>query len=313
MLLRIYGPLMRRTITLPLDSLILSVERRRKTCVKQSCAFVARIRSGRSVQVESMSEFNEDMQVQEDSNSSESKSGCDIISKSLTEPNNQTKATEEVTEEVKQDKLKKELKFLLRASETQPVHAKVDKDVSPDELKNETCSSHSIGSKLDKKKYPIHEPPTKASQDKSQLTDSKKHQTARKVASIIKNSSDLKLKHNAKESLVRSQKPASMRKETKEKGNIEAPNFAQENQAIKKQRLEGGKARHILNVNIRLTLPHKGRPSLTTSTSSVCSSTMKTRKENRKVYIGKPAAPYVSMAEIMRKFQSNRRQSLLLE
>ena len=91
-------------------------------------------------------------------------------------------------------------------------------------------------------------------------------------------------------------------------------------------------------------LPHKSRPGLTNSGFNLCSSTAKTRKEDRKVfnflshipftfnnlfatitmltwlntffyvkiYVREPkAAPFVSMAEMMKKFQSSTREMSL--
>lgn len=85
------------------------------------------------------------------------------------------------------------------------------------------------------------------------------------------------------------------------------PNLTQENQAIKKQKLDGGKSRQILNVKHQ-TLPHnKSKLGLTVS-----SSTSKIHKEDRKVYVREtpttPASvPFVSMAEMMKRFQSSTR------
>nr|KYP58808.1 hypothetical protein KK1_014230 [Cajanus cajan] len=85
------------------------------------------------------------------------------------------------------------------------------------------------------------------------------------------------------------------------------PHLAQDNQAIKRQKLEGGKSRQILNVKHQ-TLPHnKSRLGLTAS-----SSTSKPHKEDRKVYVREtpttPASvPFVSMAQMMKRFQSSTR------
>ncbi|KAL2328189.1 hypothetical protein Fmac_021616 [Flemingia macrophylla] len=85
------------------------------------------------------------------------------------------------------------------------------------------------------------------------------------------------------------------------------PHLAQDNQAIKRQKLEGGKSRQILNVKHQ-TLPHnKSRLGL-----SVPSSTSKTHKEDRKVYVREPpqtpaSVLFVSMAEMMKRFQSSTR------
>ncbi|XP_045820364.1 protein TPX2 isoform X2 [Trifolium pratense] len=84
------------------------------------------------------------------------------------------------------------------------------------------------------------------------------------------------------------------------------PHLAQENQAIKRQKLEGGKTRQILNPKPQ-TLPHDK------SKLGYCSSTTsKIHKEDRKVYVREtpktPAsAPFVSMAEMMKRFQTSAR------
>ncbi|KAL2984793.1 hypothetical protein AAZX31_12G109800 [Glycine max] len=85
------------------------------------------------------------------------------------------------------------------------------------------------------------------------------------------------------------------------------PHLVQENQAIKRQKLDEGKSRQIMNVKHQ-TLPHnKSKLGLTVSTS-----TSKSHKEDRKVYVRETPAtpasvPFVSMAEMMKKFQSSTR------
>ncbi|PPD67114.1 hypothetical protein GOBAR_DD36008 [Gossypium barbadense] len=114
------------------------------------------------------------------------------------------------------------------------------------------------------------------------LVSDKKHQTAKKIASTIKNSSMLKPKN----------------------GNAGTPNLAQENQAVKRQKLDGGRSRQILNVKPH-NLPHKSKLGLTSGSSNLCSSTgQPSNKLDRKVYVREQAAPFVSMAEMMKKFQS---------
>ncbi|CBI21881.3 hypothetical protein VitviT2T_017662 [Vitis vinifera] len=131
------------------------------------------------------------------------------------------------------------------------------------------------------------------------LTDSKKHQTAKKIASLVKNPSALKPKNHSQLSQAKGKPPSSVRRDPRVKNPTTTHNLAQEYQAIKRQKLEGGKTRQILNVKPQ-NLPHKG-------SSNLCPSTAKTSKEDRKVYVREAAAPFVSMAEMMRKFQSNTR------
>ncbi|XVE49964.1 hypothetical protein DITRI_Ditri01bG0123800 [Diplodiscus trichospermus] len=112
----------------------------------------------------------------------------------------------------------------------------------------------------------------------------KKHKTAEKIASMVQNPLVLKPKNNSG-----------------------TPNLALENQAIKRQKLDGGRSRQILNVKPH-NLPHKSNLGLSSGSSNLCSYTAKTsNKSERKVYVREPAAPFVSMAEMMKKFQSSTR------
>ncbi|KAK0589405.1 hypothetical protein LWI29_013826 [Acer saccharum] len=129
---------------------------------------------------------------------------------------------------------------------------------------------------------------------------SKKQQTARKIASMIKNPSALKPRNQLQSS------------ETKRSTNVKniagTPNLALENQAIKRQKLDGGRSRQILNVKPQC-LPHKSKLGITSGSSNLFSSTAKkTSKEDRKVYVREQEpAPFVSMAEMMKKFNSSTR------
>ncbi|KAI8005925.1 Protein TPX2 [Camellia lanceoleosa] len=96
-------------------------------------------------------------------------------------------------------------------------------------------------------------------------------------------------------------------RETNLKNTVATPNFVQENQPIKRQKLEGGNARQILSIKTQI-LANKSRLGLINgSSSNLCSSTAKICKEDRKVYVREPAVPFVSMAEMMKKFPSNTR------
>ncbi|XP_019449032.1 PREDICTED: protein TPX2-like isoform X2 [Lupinus angustifolius] len=117
--------------------------------------------------------------------------------------------------------------------------------------------------------------------------NSVKQQTAKKIA--------VNAKHQLRSSAMKS--------------TSGTPKLTQENQAIKRQKLEGGKTRQILNVKIQV-LPHKSKLGSTTSNANILS-TSKSNKEDRKVYVREtpnPAAvPFVSTAEMMQKFQSSTR------
>ena len=133
--------------------------------------------------------------------------------------------------------------------------------------------------------------------------------------------------------MVRNVMIRSFYRETNVKDTSGTSFLVQENQAIKRQKLDGGLSRQvtvccylipkivcwcslscdwynfhklslfqILNVKPH-TLPHKSK----VGTSNLCSSVAdKTNKEERKIYVREPA-PFVSMAEMMRKFQSSTR------
>ncbi|KAK7263681.1 hypothetical protein RJT34_31275 [Clitoria ternatea] len=83
------------------------------------------------------------------------------------------------------------------------------------------------------------------------------------------------------------------------------PHLTQENQAIKRQKLEGGKTKQILNVKPQPLTHNKSKLGSTTTSSN-----SKTHKEDRKVYVREtptPPAPFVSVAEMMKRFQSSTR------
>ncbi|KAL8468785.1 hypothetical protein ACS0TY_031833 [Phlomoides rotata] len=138
--------------------------------------------------------------------------------------------------------------------------------------------------------------------------ENSKVQTAKKIASMLRNPSALNSKKQLPKSQAKSTKPVSVRRDPNAKSIVGTPIFAQETHAIKRQKLEGGKSKQILTVNKPSNLPHKTRGGILRKTSSFCSSVAKTSKEDRKMYVREPAAPFVSMAEMMRKFQSGTRE-----
>ncbi|TKW34905.1 hypothetical protein SEVIR_2G337200v4 [Setaria viridis] len=78
-----------------------------------------------------------------------------------------------------------------------------------------------------------------------------------------------------------------------------AADIVQENQAVKRQKLDDGKARQILNVKTRV-LPHKGRADL--------AGTYEMRRAYEDVHSMKEVTPYVSTAELVKKFESGTRK-----
>ncbi|MCL7043533.1 hypothetical protein MKW94_002040, partial [Papaver nudicaule] len=148
-------------------------------------------------------------------------------------------------------------------------------------------------------------------------TVSKNQQTAKRIASLVRNPSALKPKNKSQLSQVKVVKPT----ESQVKGLISASGktlrntiiaseFVQENQAIKRQKLDEGRSRQILNI-VPQNLPHKLKPGIGSSRSNLFSSTSTktTRKEDRKVYVREPSAPFVSTAELVKRFQSNTRDT----
>ncbi|PAN14095.1 hypothetical protein PAHAL_2G383800 [Panicum hallii] len=83
------------------------------------------------------------------------------------------------------------------------------------------------------------------------------------------------------------------------KAATSAAEIVQENQAVKRQKLDDGRVRQILNVKTRV-LPHKGRADLAGSSEM--------RRANEDVHSVKEVTPYVSAAELVKKFESGTRK-----
>uniref|UniRef100_A0A803N1N6 Targeting protein for Xklp2 n=1 Tax=Chenopodium quinoa TaxID=63459 RepID=A0A803N1N6_CHEQI len=117
-------------------------------------------------------------------------------------------------------------------------------------------------------------PPAFTSKGGRTTTEQKKKQTTMKIASALKNPSELKSKI---QSHTRSTKPDGFRRDRRNlNSSVGTPNFVQENQAIKRQKLDDGKTRQM----------YVRDPPL-------------------------PPVPFVSTAELMKKFQSSTRDSSL--
>ncbi|CAB4273353.1 unnamed protein product [Prunus armeniaca] len=187
-----------------------------------------------------------------------------------------------------------ELKANDKSVETKPqselIPAEVKVDIIPREAKEESNVSQA-----------------NVSADKSiSEVDKGEDQTAKKIASIVKNPSALKQKSHLQSSQTKNIKPSSVKREKNVKNATGTPNLAQENQAIKRQKLDGGRSRQILNPKPQ-TLPHKSKLGHTSGSFNLSSSTATMQKEDRKVYVRESAAPFVSMAEMMKRFQSSTR------
>ncbi|XP_022764096.1 protein TPX2-like [Durio zibethinus] len=252
--------------------------------------FIVRIRAGnRSFHVESLCNFSEADQMQKASESSDATTpNCNLEDKPQAEL-----VPDKVNEEVKPSEAKVEINQIVTEV------ANDDKDTE----KAATVSAQDNGSDLtqrarsnvtgdkEKSKSSVQVETEACCTSKllmnssKKLVSDKKNQTAKKIASLLQNPSMLKTKN----------------------GSAGTPNLSLENQAIKRQKLDGGRSRQILNIKPH-NLPHKSKLGLTSGSSNLCSSTAKTfNKLERKVYVREPAAPFVSMAEMIKKFQSSTR------
>ncbi|KAH0751561.1 hypothetical protein KY285_004709 [Solanum tuberosum] len=187
-------------------------------------------------------------------------------------------------------------------------------EVMPKEITEESGSSlanlESVQQQSNVEEVSTPAPPM-ITQKSDEKTDSNKRQTAKNIASIIRNPSALKSKAHLQQSqLKKSSNPSSVRKQTIAKSAVGTHNLSQENQAIKRQKLEGGKSRQILNVKPQ-NLPHKTKVGVASSSSTLFASTAEVHKQDRKMYVREPVAPFVSIAEMMKKFQSSTREMSL--
>ncbi|KAG9439196.1 hypothetical protein H6P81_019361 [Aristolochia fimbriata] len=160
------------------------------------------------------------------------------------------------------------------------------------------------------------------------LPSSVKNQTAKNIASLIRNHSALKPKNEAQipsQKSSRSTKPkhASLVSADKRAVNgMRCPGsvakstarneIAQENQAIKRQKLDGGRTRQILNVKNHV-LPHKTKLGVNNGGNEVAASMKESKNKDstqRKVYVREQIKPnpFVSTAELVKKFQSDTRR-----
>ncbi|KAF8043323.1 hypothetical protein BT93_A1611 [Corymbia citriodora subsp. variegata] len=278
--------------------------------------FMARIKTGRSIKVEALCDFSEAEASQKETEVSDSMT-AHCVSKDMTKcetasmpdkgegmvtevkghideaPSNMVSACEE---QKSVEELDAGLCKGTQEVDSDSTSKLVDAALTDDK---EKCKSSVLeGAEVSTPK------PVMASQKGDVVTDSKKCQTARKIASLIKNPSTLRPKQNVQSSQAKKSKPESVKRNTNVKNPAATSTVAQENQAIKRQKLEGGKSRQILNVKPQ-NLPHKSKLGLA---SGICSSAAnKAGKEDRKVYVREPVAQFISTAEMMKKFQSGTR------
>ncbi|KAL3821452.1 hypothetical protein ACJIZ3_007357 [Penstemon smallii] len=268
-------------------------------CPYAPSPFMPKIKATRSIQLQTLLNFGEDDEIHKAQGSSEAAT----VPNSAEEPTNQTKPQSEIisveTEEVKTN-MRPQVELKTEENVSKNLEVKKTSDVE------EGKASSSLPVEGAKQGPEVCTPaPSKPTE--------KKKATAQKIASMLRNPSAMNSKNKLQKSQVNnSTKPASVRRDTNAKNIIGTPNFAHDNQAIKRQKLEGGKTRQILTVNKPSNLPHKTKNGIMSSSSNyVCSSNAKSCKEDRKMYIREPAAPFVSMAEMMKKFQSSTRDSSL--
>ncbi|KAL6199616.1 hypothetical protein ACLB2K_029400 [Fragaria x ananassa] len=161
------------------------------------------------------------------------------------------------------------------------------------DITNEKENSNSIAS--------TPKPPMNYSKKGDLPSDSKNRQTAKKISSMVRNPSGPRGKRHLHTSQI---KPYTMKREESVKNATGTSMLARENQAIKRLKLDAGRSRQILNPKPQ-TLLHKSKLGHTSATHF--STAIKTQKEDRTIYVWEPAAPFVSMAEMMNRFQSSTR------
>ncbi|CAA2982168.1 TPX2 isoform X1 [Olea europaea subsp. europaea] len=262
--------------------------------------FMPRIKASRSVQLQSLCNFGEDEQLQKATEPVQTATTSNNTEDAVSEQPDLTKYQEERVAEPKEEagtNLATVNFDLKKALDVEAVRAENNQSI----LASENSSSPA-------KVAQVTDVCTPATMNQ---TDTKNRQTAKKIASMLRNPSTLNPKNRLHKSQAKSSKAATATRDTKVKNTVGTLNFAQENQAIKRQKLEGGKSRQILTISKPPNLHHKLKPGSDSNPCYLSSTTMKTRKEDRKMYVREPAAPFVSMAEMMKKFQSSTREVTL--
>ncbi|KAF2283248.1 hypothetical protein GH714_043600 [Hevea brasiliensis] len=269
--------------------------------------FMPRIKTGRSFKVESLCDFSEADQmpkVTESSDSAAASSSSEIKSQSEVMPPTETREEETTLYEANKEN---NANLVVNGSCQQDKETICSEETkrSSTSIQIEPAAHGRENSKTETCCTP--KPPQMSSQKEGRL-NSKKHQSAKHIASLVRNPSALKMKSQPLSSQVKGSRPESVRRDANVKNASGTPNLAQENQAIKRQKLEGGRSRQILNVKPPQPLHHKSKLGLR-SGHSISSVANKMQKEGRKVYVRESAAPtpFVSMAEMMKKFQSSTR------
>ncbi|KAK4723575.1 hypothetical protein R3W88_026354 [Solanum pinnatisectum] len=309
-------------------------------------------KSGRTIQLESLCDFTKDGELQDNARPvaepSSSGSTEEVSSNGIEEPAavltssgskeevKPNEIEERVAEPASSGSKVQEMPNEIEERAAEPTSSGSKVDVMPTEIEESAAELASSGSKVEvmpkeitdesgrslpnlesvQQQSNIEEVSTPAppmiSQKSDEKTDSKKRQTAKKIASIIRNPSALKSKAHLQQSqLKKSSNPASVGKQTIAKSSVGTHNISQENQAIKRQKLEGGKSRQILNVKPQNLLHKIKVVGVASSSSTLFASTEEVHRQDRKMYVREPVAPFVSIAEMMKKFQSSTREMSL--
>uniref|UniRef100_A0A6N2MST9 TPX2 C-terminal domain-containing protein n=1 Tax=Salix viminalis TaxID=40686 RepID=A0A6N2MST9_SALVM len=285
--------------------------------------FMPRIKTGRSFKVETLCDFSQadqSFKVAESSDSKATDSSSDSNSQSEVMPLPEPAASSEMRKEetsCNEGNKENDANHINVISADEVTCEKEKKVGSACAESNGRCTSSLQIEKTDGKSnkndaYCTPRQPM-SSRNRGILTDSKKNQSARHIASLVKNPSSVKPKGQSRSSQLKGIKPTSVKKDPNVKNVAGTANLVQDNQAIKKQKLDGGTSRQIVNLKPPQPLMHKSRLGLSNGNSNLCSSVPnKMQKVERKVYVREQAAPFVSMAEMMKKFQSNTREKLSL-
>ncbi|KAJ9550339.1 hypothetical protein OSB04_014384 [Centaurea solstitialis] len=242
--------------------------------------FMHKVKTTRAVQLESLCDFSEPEISHKEPVASEATgtSSCTIKKISL-EPETQSGKTEHDLAESKKDVTSKD-----EHHETLPSQVCDDekKDVSaPASLSGGVSSSNVTVEQNQTAKitYPLQgvvesctPKPAMASQNNKSMSQAeyKKQQTARRIASAVKNPSALKPRTQSQAKCIKT--PATVKRDTTQAvaNKAATPNLALENQAIKRQKLEGGKTRQGdasqgIQRKTKLTLTRPKEPDFVTS------------------------------------------------
>ncbi|KAJ6366613.1 hypothetical protein OIU77_003072, partial [Salix suchowensis] len=218
--------------------------------------FMPRIKTGRSFKVETLCDFSQadqSFKVAESSDSKATDSSSDINSQSQVMPLPEPAASSEMRkEETSCNEGNKENDAnLINVISADEVTCEKEKKVgSACAESNGRCTSslqieNTDGKSNKNDAYCTPRQPM-SSRNRGILTDSKKNQSARHIASLVKNPSSVKPKGQSRSSQLKGIKPTSVKKDPNVKNVAGTANLVQDNQAIKKQKLDGGTSRQIV-------------------------------------------------------------------